>query len=121
MYRRLGFAVAVLAGAAFAPGRAAAGCGDYDTPDLPPELARLVADHGKAPAKPACHGPNCSKPPAAPVSLPNGPVRLPTGGDDLTCPPADAPRVATSSRAHPADHVDGSPARLAAAIYHPPR
>ncbi len=120
IFRTLGVAIAILGGLAFAPGRAAAGCGEYNMPDHQPSLGQLAADHGQTPAKPRCHGPNCSKVPTAPAPLPKAPVPLPTG-DDLTGVLFDNHDFAVASRPFPADLFDRSPARLAAVIYHPPR
>jgi len=119
-FRGLAVALAMLVGVAFAPTRAAAGCGDYDMPAHPPALEKLLAKPGPEPVKPRCHGPNCSNLPAVPAPLPKTPVPIPAG-DDFTSLPSDTPDSAVASRPRPADHADRSPTRVATVIYHPPR
>ena len=118
--RRLFIALAVLAGVAFAPGRAAAGCGDYDMSDMPPGVKHLAGDHGSTPDKPVCHGPNCSKKPIAPAPLPKVPVPVPTG-DDLTGFLIDTQLFSFTSRPFPAEQSARPSIGLTDAIYHPPR
>src|SRR5581483_12182218 len=55
-------ALPLVAVACFSPGRAAAECGDYVTILNGPAVSghHAMPEGGPAPAKPPCHGPNCS-------------------------------------------------------------
>ncbi|WP_020472647.1 hypothetical protein [Zavarzinella formosa] len=118
---KLIIAIAVLAGAAFVPDKADAGCGDYNMPEMPPGIGHLAANHGPAPVKPKCHGPDCSKKPVTPAPLHETPVRVSTGGNDLACIAFDTNHLAIVSRPFPTDQALLSPVRLTDMIYHPPR
>lgn len=74
----------LVAGVAFAPGRAAAECGDYVRVDGRPMAGHDPGAPGHAdpgwptPAKP-CHGPNCSGNPSTPAPPLTAPVADPSG------------------------------------------
>jgi hypothetical protein len=128
-----GWRAALLLAACATPGRASAGCGDYVTvlnaPNDPAAASHhaMLAPDGTtggttgSPAKPPCHGPNCSEspardvppvPPPAPVSAPVKELthRLvaPSGADD---PRGSFDRDPSSPR----------PVRNPSSVFHPPR
>jgi hypothetical protein len=115
--RALAAAALVVAGFAFAPGSAAASCGDYV------HVQTTSPAHNDAPVQPQppCHGPGCSKAPTAPPVPLTAPVPsssetdqssvvLESGSDDRPGSGWAATRAA-----------DTYPIRLTSSIFHPPR
>src|SRR5262245_47042971 len=122
-------ALLLAAAACLTPGRASAECGDYVTirngPADPAHHATTrdaTPQPDQAPARPPCHGPNCSSAPARdPSPLP--PV-APTGlqPKELTQHPAAAadPDAGPGS-ALDRDPSSARPVRRASSVFHPPR
>jgi len=120
---RLVAAVLAVAGVAFAPGKAAAACGDYVT------VHGRSADHAPptathdAPVLPRtpCHGPGCSERPAAPVSPPVAPVSVPASPKGL----AARTVIESDPDCHPGGVIpvtsESGTVRTSSAIFHPPR
>jgi len=104
-------------------GRASAECGDYVTVvNGPTASAHQTTPQEQAPAKPPCHGPNCSGSPVHEPS-PLAPV-VPAGSQakELT----QHPGTASASDASPGSALDrestsARPIRHASAVFHPPR
>ena len=106
----------VLGGIALTPGTAAASCGNY--------VIVQNEDHtGQPQPVPAvpCHGPGCSKAPAAPALPMTAPVSSSTGNDQPTADldsATDASNASSWGRLLPnVEH----PIRLTSSIFHPPR
>lgn len=111
-------AVLVVGWLTFAPGRAAAECGDHVTVAGQP----AHADREPSPELPRpCHGPNCSTRPAVPLP----PVTVPLTEQTSPNDPATAP-TETAGGSHRGEWIafETTPrpsSRLPAPIYHPPR
>ena len=110
--RTLAAAVLAFAGVALLPGTAPASCGDYVR----------VQTHDEAPAPPRpCHGPECSKAPAAPALPLTAPVLSSCGSDQSPVVlQSDADDRPSPGRAA-AGTSAARPVRLTSSIFHPPR
>ena len=107
------------------PDRAMAGCGDYVTirngSDSPSHQSGMVDPDSHSPARPPCHGPNCSESPVrqqaplAPVS-PVGPqVKEVVQSLQALSAPDQSPE------AFDRDYSSPRPILGTASIFHPPR
>lgn len=115
--RFAGGALLLACAVACAPARARAECGDYvHIPN-----GTQAADHqgDPAPGPKPCHGPNCSKAPAAPVTP--LPAPAPTPPEAKACPAGlrDVGDGQSSWRLPPA--TAGRPTQLPSSVFHPPR
>jgi hypothetical protein len=115
--RALTAAALVVVGFAFAPGRAEASCGDYvyvQTANQTPEIAPIQP-------QPPCHGPGCSKAPAAPPVPLTAPVSS-SSETDQSPVVLDADSDDRPGSGWAAGHrAAAQPIRLTSSIFHPPR
>lgn len=101
------------------PDQAAAGCGDYVQIVGPDGKVHSPTDHGPAPVRLPCRGPECTMGPRAPAPVPPPP---PSGAsdvkgliEDMTDPAPCRADVRTAAG------PSGSPVRRPTSIFHPPR
>jgi len=105
----------VLGTVALTPGTTAASCGSYVTIE--------GADHSGQPPVPAvpCHGPGCSKAPAAPAMPMTAPVNSSSGSDQSAVEGESATEHSGETCWRRPLSVDRHPTRLTPSIFHPPR
>lgn len=106
----------VVAGVALQPGIAAAACGDYVIVQKPAD----TGDPAPHPATP-CHGPGCSKAPAAPLAPVTAPVRATADSDHLSAVVDSGVAGASRSQWAYAAAEGDRPVQAPAPIFHPPR
>jgi hypothetical protein len=123
-WRRLGWALALLAGVLAAPTAARASCGDYVRIGDPTEKPTAMPPHaapesGNPPGHGGpCHGPGCNRHPVAPPA-PTAPISSPAEewgwvSRTVDCPPR-TPETALR------DEAASPPVRRPSPVYHPPR
>lgn len=111
-------AVLVAGWLAFAPGRAAAECGDHVI--VAGQPAQPDPESPPGPRQP-CHGPNCSERPAAPLPPVTAPVTNPASQHDAATTTKHDARPSNAGARTALDDVPLPPLVLPAPIYHPPR
>lgn len=120
-------AIALLVGGvAFAPGRAAADCGDYVRIAGRPMAGHDTPTPGHAdpemptPAKP-CHGPNCSSNPTTPAPPLTAPVTDPSGSKEWAARFVAAEGADAGTDSLPPITSDAGAVSRPGTIFHPPR
>jgi len=120
-------AALLLVAAAYAtPGRASAGCGDYVTilnDSSGASHHHVMPAPGEAtesPAKPPCHGPNCSESPARHFP-PVPPVPVSAPAKELTHSFGSLAGANDRRRSFDRDDSSPRPIRNPSSVFHPPR
>ena len=125
--RAIGIALAITAGVAFPPTRAAAGCGDYVHLAVRPvgptgEAAPFPANHKREDLpRPPCHGPECSNRPSQPSPPLTAPVPESGGAKELAARSNANDDWADGQSRHRIPRTIGSPVHLPLPIFDPPR